>query len=77
MKKSQNQLTPTSVIFVRHRKKYHEQIVPICNKFESGECLFGGEKCWFNHKTDSEDTNDKKIKDGKFENVKVSKKLQK
>ena len=59
--------------FLRHRKKYHEQIVPLCNKFDSGECIFGREKCWFNHKTDSEDTNVKKIKDGKFENVKVSK----
>ena len=57
--------------FLRHRKKYHEQIVPICKKFESGECIFGSEKCWFNHKSDSEDANDKKIKDGKLENVKV------
>ena len=57
--------------FLRHRKKYHEQNVPICNKFESGECIFGSEKCWFNHKTDTEHTNDKKIKDGKFGNYSV------
>ena len=59
--------------FLRHRKKYHEQNVPNCNKFVSGDCIFGSEKCWFNHKTDTEDTNDKKIKDGKFGNYSVKK----
>ena len=61
--------------FLRHRKKYHEQNVPNCNKFVSGDCIFGSEKCWFKHKIDSESTQDKEIEDGKIKNDKVSKKL--
>ena len=61
--------------FLRHRKKYHEQNVPICNKFESGNCIFGSDKCWFKHKKEFEETEHDKIKDGKIENNEASKKI--
>ena len=31
----------------------HLQSVPICKKFKDGDCTFGSEKCWFNHKNES------------------------
>ena len=39
--------------YLKHRKKNHIESVPICNKFKHGECTFGSEKCWFNHKNES------------------------
>ena len=30
----------------------HEENVPLCRNFKNGECKFGKEKCWFNHKNE-------------------------
>ena len=38
--------------FLRHRKTNHEDSVPTCNKFKSGECEFGSVKCWFKHENE-------------------------
>ena len=38
--------------FLRHRKTNHEDSVPTCNKFKSGECEFGNVKCWFKHENE-------------------------
>ena len=35
---------------LKHRKMRHKENVPQCRNFKNGECKFGKEKCWFNHK---------------------------
>ena len=38
--------------FLKHRKTKHNDHVPTCKKFKNGECIYGNEKCWYNHKTE-------------------------
>ena len=35
--------------FLKHRKNRHNEHVPTCKKFKNGECIYGKEKCWYNH----------------------------
>ena len=36
-----------------HVKREHEHSMPLCKYFQSDECRFTEDKCWFNHKKDS------------------------
>ena len=38
--------------FLKHRKKVHAKNIPLCKNFGKGACIYGNEKCWFNHNDD-------------------------
>ena len=37
---------------LKHRKKVHAKNIPLCKNFGKGACIYGNEKCWFNHNDD-------------------------
>ena len=42
---------------MRHRKQYHEDVVPECREYIKGTCEFTGEDqtCWFKHSEKDQD----------------------
>ena len=34
---------------LRHRKKEHGHLVPMCRNGENGKCIYGIQNCWFKH----------------------------
>ena len=61
--------------FLKHRKIEHEQLVPACNRFKDGKCIFGADKCWFQHKKDESDDDYDQVKNNNFENNEVIQKI--
>ena len=61
--------------FLKHRKMEHEQLVPVCNRFKDGKCIFGADKCWFQHKKDESDDDYDQVKNTNFENNEVIQKI--
>ena len=59
------QICRTQSEFLKHRKTKHSEQVPTCKNFKDGECIYGQENCWFNHKTEKE--NNYKAKDNENE----------
>ena len=57
--------------FLKHRKSNHVESTPICKKFNSGECTFGNENCWFNHVKKVEDKGQKEKIDENLENNEI------
>lgn len=59
--------------FMRHRKKYHEHVVPSCRNNSNSLCIYTNENCWFKHDENENEGNENmnnknKNKNGENEN---------
>ena len=43
------QVFQSKKVLMGHSKIKHSERVSVCWKFTSGDCVYGSEKCWFNH----------------------------
>jgi hypothetical protein len=44
--------------FMHHKKLYHPDNVPVCEKFITNKCSRNSKECWFEHKVAEKNTND-------------------
>ena len=44
---------------ILHKKKEHNDLVPVCHKFRRGECDFPEIRCWYKHELDVEEPQNK------------------
>ena len=69
------QYFPNHSEVLNHRKKHHQNSVPLCRHYSNGSCVYTNETCWFRHAEKTEDVTNNKNQNRCTENEHLDKEV--